>query len=242
MRATATAVLRRVLPQELRGALDYYRFPGRRDGRYGPLNGQHARRAMFERIIAELPPAFVVETGTHRGRTTEFIASRVASPIYTVESDRRLHGFARVRLRRFPHVQLVVGDSREWLRRLASDGPARDAVGLFYLDAHGGAELPLHAELDLVCASWTRPIVIIDDFAVPDDSGYRFDDYGQAGCLTLDYIRPLVRRHELTCLFPVCPSSEESGARRGCVVLVRDPAHVETLVATALLRVWPDGD
>ena len=59
---------------------------------------------------------------------------------------------------------------------------------------------------------------MVDDFQVPHDSGYRFDDYGPQKRLCLDYLKP-IENLGLQAFLPAVPSEQETGARRGCVVL-----------------------
>ena len=59
---------------------------------------------------------------------------------------------------------------------------------LFYLDAHWNDHLPLREEVELALKHFAKAVLIIDDFAVPDDPGYAFDDYGPGKALTLDYL------------------------------------------------------
>ena len=108
------------------------------------------------------------------------------------------------------------------------DEPLRSVTGstlFFYLDAHWNADLPLAEELEIVFARCPAAVVMVDDFQVPDDPGYGYDDYGPGKTLTPDYIAPMVASHDLAAFYPATPATEESGERRGCVVLARDDVH-----------------
>src|SRR5262245_4270536 len=94
---------------ELRGALDYFLHPKRGEAWGGAFNGQRARVALFENIVAKCSPVVIVETGTYLGTTTEYLAA-TRLPIYSVEHDRRACGFARTRLWRRRNVHLKQGD------------------------------------------------------------------------------------------------------------------------------------
>jgi hypothetical protein len=74
-------------------------------------------------------------------------------------------------------------------------------------------------------------VVVIDDFEVPGDPGYAFDDYGAGKALTSEYISGMIERFKLRAYYPTKPSTCETGAKRGCVVL----AH-RTLSDVSLLR------
>ena len=88
----------------------------------------------------------------------------------------------------------------------------------FYLDAHWYNYLPLNNELEIIFSSWNSPIVMIDDFEVPN-TDYQFDDYGDIGRINLDYIAPTVDKHKLSTFFPGKDPEYETGSKRGSVVL-----------------------
>lgn len=221
----------------LKGLFDYYRFPERRDAWGGPFNGQQARVSLFQELIANLRPIAIVETGTYLGTTTAFMAE-TGLPVFTIEQHPRNLGFARLRLRSWPNVKLRCGDSRAMLQSLF-DGPLHahlDATIYFYLDAHWNDDLPLAEEIDLAFRRCPAAVVMVDDFAVPGDAGYGFDDYGPGKTLNAEYIAPAVAAHELAVYYPSTPSAEESGARRGSIVLCRDAMHGEALSSVPFLR------
>jgi hypothetical protein len=223
------------------GMIDYFRFPERRDPGGGPFNGQYKRRELFLSLIFTCRPAAIIETGTHVGASTEFMAEVSKLPVYSVEVDARYFGFAKMRLRKRRNVQLSFGDSRAFLTNFISRDAAR-YIGrplLFYLDAHWGKDLPLSEELAIIFASFLHAIVMIDDFHVPHDSGYGYDDYGVGKTLNREYIASQVKRFHIAEFYPATPSSVESGIRRGCVVLAQDPALIDALSRIPLLRKWP---
>jgi hypothetical protein len=218
--------------------IDYYRFPKLRSSWGGALNGQEHRQKIVETFISRLPLDAIVETGTFRGTTTSFFAALTSLPIYTVEYDPRAQGFGFMALRRFKNVHRFGGDSRQFLRRLTSEPSLRDKTILFYLDAHWGEDLPLSEELDIICNHWSRAVVLIDDFQVPDDAGYNYDDYGSGKVLNLDYIKPFVQRFGLRMFFPSLSSRKETGAKRGSVTLASEANLVKTLRMMPEVREW----
>ena len=145
--------------ESLRGYLDYYRFPEQRDRR-GPFNGQPGRVALFRYIFETLKPVALIETGTFLGATTDFLAS-FGRPVFTVEHQAHIYGFAQARLQLRRSVTIARGDSRVILRRWLA-GPLRrraDAETLFfYLDARGNDELPVAEELAIVFGRCPRAI------------------------------------------------------------------------------------
>lgn len=204
----------------------------------GPMNGQAGRREIVRQLTAQVRPEAVVEAGTFRGDTTAFLADVTGSPVHTVEASRRFHVFARWRLGR-DDVHLTLADSRAFLR--AFDLSAE--VVFFYLDAHWEEDLPLKEELEIIAARFPRSIVMVDDFEVPADAGYGFDDYGPGVVLTEEILPDAVR--DWTRLYPRLASRHETGACRGCVVLVPPAWDSARLARAAGLRAsttpYPEG-
>ena len=201
------------------GAIDYYRFPELQNQWGGPFNGQSARCNLFHAIVRACRPTAIIETGTYRGDTTDYMACAVDVPIYSVEFLRRNFGFATARLWGHRHVHLARGDSRFFLSKLLQSGCLNRGTTFVYLDAHWNDELPLFEEIALIFSKMPSAVVMIDDFEVPWDMGYGFDDYGSGKSLKLDYILPSIKKFSLVVFGPSTASQYETGARRGCLVL-----------------------
>jgi hypothetical protein len=256
--ALARRVLRPLIPaptitmiHRTLGLIDYIRSPDRDEG-WGPFNGQTARQALFVDIIAKTQPPAIVETGTFLGVTTVLMA-QTGLPVFTIELHPRNYGFARARLWRRRNVKLIHGDSRTGLRGLfagALHSLSSFAV-FFYLDAHWNDDLPLAEELDIVFSRCPSAVVMIDDFEVPSDAGYGYDDYGPGKALVLGYIKPVISSHQLQVYYPSTPSVADYPStpmaaaglavpgklRRGCVVLAKKACHGPALASVSLLRV-----
>lgn len=215
-------ILKRALGAKLLGIMDYYRYPHSRASWGGALNGQEHRQQMVETFIRRLPIDAIVETGTYRGTTTTYLASLTSLPIYTVELNRRLHGFGWAALWRFKNIHRFNGDSRPFLRKLTANKKLCQKTILFYLDAHWNADLPLAEELEIIFRHWKRAVVLIDDFQVIDDPGYNYDDYGSGKGLTIDYIQPAIKQFGLCAFYPSLSSLKETGAKRGSITLAAD--------------------
>ena len=221
----------------VRGACDYRWRPEFRDPWGGPFNDQAARVALFRSLLEAFHPWAIVETGAFRGTTTEFFA-RTGLPVFSAEADAYAFGFSWMRMRPYRNATVLHGDSRAVLRKCLA-GPAWLAHGsnpFFYLDAHWRDDLPLAEEIDIVFGRCPDAIVMIDDYAVPGDAGYAYDDYGPGKALDMAYIAPAVHAHKLAAFHPSTPSARETGARRGCIVLVGAARHETTLASLPLLR------
>jgi predicted O-methyltransferase YrrM len=200
----------------------------------GAFNGQAERCATFLEMIAALKPAALIETGTYRGTSTEFMARHFTGPIHSCEVDRRCFQGTRRKLARFPQVELAQSDSRPFLRYvLARLKPA--APLLVYLDAHWWDDLPLAEEIEIILGSGHDAAIMIDDFEVPDDPGYTFDDFGPGKRFCLDMLAFMADRPE-PLFYPRARSEAETGSKRGAVVLSTGPRVTAALSVVTRLR------
>ena len=201
---------------KLLGRFEYYRHPEMLDLWGGPFNGQCFRQLMYLDLALACNFEAIVETGTFRGSTTRFLAQNSGgAPVYSCEYGPLNFEFAKWRLRGDQNLFLFNLDSRNFIRDLKI---SRQAKTFFYLDAHWGADLPLREELNLIIQKFEKFVVMIDDFEVPNDPEYQFDDYGPGKRLSLrDF--PLHQDNGIACYFPARPSCQESGLRRGVIVL-----------------------
>ncbi|MEO7634187.1 MAG: hypothetical protein ABIS38_00895 [Sphingomicrobium sp.] len=205
------------LDPEFAGALKFLRQPelGRAWG--GPMNGQRWRCLMFAELVHKTAAKAIIETGTYLGTTTEWLTA-FQLPVFTCEALPENYGFAKTRLQAVPNVRVLQADSRAFLAQLLA-GPFGTGPNLFYLDAHWDDDLPLAEELEIIFGQAPGSVVVIDDFEVPGDPGYGFDDYGDGKALNAAYISGIAERFKLQIYYPTTPSASETGALRGCVVL-----------------------
>ena len=220
----------RMAPGPIGAALDELR-PSLAQGFGGPFNGQERRVEAVREMFAAIPFVVVVETGTFRATTTLFLRDLTAVPIATVEVSPRYYYYSRRRLSRARDISLIRGQSPAVLRSIAANPKWNGDPAFFYLDAHWLADLPLVAELTEIAQGWRNYAVLIDDFRVPDDPGYAYDDYGAGKVLEPAVLAALADR-SLSVFWPAAHSNSETGARRGWVVLATAGS-----VADALRRI-----
>jgi hypothetical protein len=232
------------------GSINYVISPELGIG-WGPFNGQSARQALFIDIVMRLRPQAIVETGTACGATTELM-SQTGLPIFTIEAHPQRFGFARARFWGKRNVKVLYGDSRTVLRKLLGGPSSSLSSGtlLFYLDAHGSEDLPLADEIEIIFDACPAAVVMVDDFEVPSDPGYGYDDYGAGRALTSEYIKPLLLAHRLQAYYPSTPSYADYPStpmaavglrapgmlRRGCVIVARETCHGAVLASMPQLR------
>jgi hypothetical protein len=201
------------------------------------FNGQAHRKRMFSEIISAVPLDAIVETGTWLGNSTGYMAQTALRPVTSCELSPRFHALAKMRLADLDRIQLQQGDSRRFLSGLAATELAKKSV-FFYLDAHWYDDLPLGEEMETIGDHWKQFVIMIDDFQVPDDSGYGYDSYGDGKALTLELLRPAMTKYNLAAYFPSARSDQETGARRGSVVFTRTGEFSEKLSRLKSLRQW----
>jgi hypothetical protein len=214
---------------------------GNRQSWGGPFNGQTGRTAIMEAILKTCLLDNVVETGTFRGTTTEFLARRVSGRVYSCESEPRYFLYARRRLEPLGNVDVHLADSRAFLQTLLSQGAVCQARTLFYLDAHWSIDLPLASEIEIILKNHPSNIIGIDDFEVPFDSGYGFDDYGPDKRLWLPILAAF-RTAVPNFYVPSISSAEETGAKRGCIWFASNDELDRLLAQVPNLRRVDDKD
>lgn len=223
------------------GTFDYFLKPWLRDAAElhswawrgtGPMNGQPHRQEITKDIIERMGARAIVETGTYRGVTTEFLA-QTGIPVHTIEFSPRLFAYSTLRLRKYPNVQTHVGSSPEVLQTLAERTMSRGAVFaqqpppaallpgervFFYLDAHWDAHIPLAQELAVIQQYFKHSVVMVDDFAVPGDS-YRWLDRGPNARLDETSLRVWNDKRRW---YPAVSAWREAGQNTGWCVLAQD--------------------
>lgn len=109
-----------------------------------------------------------IETGTHLGETTEWMA-REGFDVITIELSGELYSLAKERLKRYANVQLILGDSAQLLPELLS---RLNEPACFWLDAHysggetakGKIDTPIMEELKAIINHPIRShVILIDD-------------------------------------------------------------------------------
>lgn len=209
-------------PLEIIGTIEWYLYKDQQTNTWGgAFNGQEGRTAIFRELMEHVSFQAIVETGTFRGDSTEFMARSSGLPLYTTESHSRYYAFAKNRLRETEGVFVAREDSRSFLGRLAMDPFFPKDRIFFYLDAHWEEDLPLRDEVFIIAHNWSEFAIMIDDFQVPDDPGYTFDDYDNGNVLCLDYLM-LDELKPLQVYWPSLPSDKETGKRRGCAIITSD--------------------
>lgn len=213
--------LRSVIGERNLARIDFKRGVRLKSSWEGVFNQQLGRKQIFDDINEHFGIETIVETGTFRGTTTEYFSKASAMQVFSIEFDSYNAGYAQARLASYQNVEVINLDSRSGLKYLIEEKKLEPSQNTFiYLDAHWNRDLPLRDELRIVFEFWKDNLVVmVDDFCVPDDRGYAFDDYGESGSLAISHIQDIIHNFNIGVYFPKMNSSEETGSKRGCVVL-----------------------
>jgi len=182
------------------------------------MNWQNERKKIVSHIITNSNIDAIVETGTFIGNTTGYLHIKYNLPVYTCELNHQFFLLSQSRLKDLKQVYFHNSDSRSFLKSLTKSELAHSNI-FFYLDAHWYNDLPLREEISIICKNWRNFAIMVDDFEVPGDSGYGYDDYGPGKALNLKHIEDLLNEYKLKPFFPSINSENETGSKRGCVVL-----------------------
>ena len=106
----------------------------------------------------------------------------------------------------------------------------------FYLDAHWNDDLPLQEEIKIIFNNWPLSVIMVDDFKVPDDPDYIYDNYGIGKELSIEYLDTLSYLN-FSAFFPSKKGNSETGLKRGSVILVKDKDLVEKVKTFSSLKI-----
>lgn len=200
-----------------------------------PFNGQKYRMSLFQALLGKFNFDTVIETGTNRGSTTQYIAQHFSGPIFSIEYMEKYADFSRLRTKKYTNIEIIINNSVDGLNSILRKQNLIGKYVFFYLDAHWYDYLPLQDELDLILKqnSDVKSVIMIDDFAVPHDNDYGFDSY-KAGTLNYDYIKPVLTTQSEV-FFPTTPAKLETGFKQGCAVICSNQELAKKLEAVPLL-------
>ncbi len=194
------------------------------------LNGQAGQQAIVASLQKHFQFTAAIETGTFLGATAEHLVKSGFPKVATIEHVPIYADYARGRLASLGgRVLILTTESPEGLNQLANDPAFSNENVFFYLDAHThGLPSPLAEELAVIFRHWPQAVVMIDDFQVPSDPGYAYDDYGDGTTLTPDWLDNILSKPYAS-FYPSLPSSEETSHKRGSVVLAKEASIIEQL-------------
>lgn len=144
------------------------------------MNGQRNRLRTAYLLGEIIQPEVAIESGSYLGTTTQYLTAIAATKTYSIEINPRFSGVAKNRLKldvAAGRVTIIDGNSAEKLPLILKELDPKETRILAYLDAHWLEYIPLHAELEALITWGGDFAAIIDDFYIPTDEGYGFDQY-----------------------------------------------------------------
>lgn len=219
------------------GFVEYFAHPQLINKWGGPFNGERKRQLFVKRLINDIAPEMIIETGTFRGDTTEYLSEIYSGKIYSIENNPYYWGYSLARFLFKYNVHVTYGDSRKTLNKLLAQVD-RNKILFIYLDAHWGADLPLREEIDIIYSTCINSLVMIDDFKIPGDEKYGYDRYSQKKYISLEYLSSEIKNHQLMTYIPNYPATEESGSRRGWAILTKEKSSKDYLSKYTDIRLF----
>lgn len=150
------------------------------------------------------------------------------APVFSCEVDLTRYVLSRLHLLPVTGVKVAHARSPEFLAGLCGT----EGVGanpMFYLDAHWAVECPLREELEVIARKQQCGVIVIDDFRVPWDDGFGYDEYN-GECLDLTLLRRTFqsRRPDLTVYLPAYEACLEGlDSPRGMAVIFMGQQRVD---------------
>jgi predicted O-methyltransferase YrrM len=165
-------------------------------------------------MLEILKPDFVIESGSYLGTTTQYLAGFPTKKTYSVEINKEFAAVASERLKsdiKKKRVEIVDGNSAIQMPKILREINPKTARVFAYLDAHWLEQIPLFEELQSLLDWGGDFIAVIDDFYIPDDPGYGYDQY-QKHRVDISHVPS---SDKLSVWIPSESSETESGSRRG---------------------------
>jgi hypothetical protein len=131
-----------------------------------------------------------VETGCNVGSSLCYLARHFPDlPCSSCEPDDAAFRFAREQAAPMRNAQVFHEASPDFLHAMAARDPQfcqRETI--FWLDSHGyGFRWPLREEIEFITSRFSSAFIFIDDFQVPGQPQFLFDEYDGQVC-GLDWI------------------------------------------------------
>ncbi len=173
------------------------------------FHGDPQYQGMVDELLGSLQVTDFVETGSFLGRSTAFVAQRWPGvQVHSTEINAGFFQTAQRRLGEMPNVHLHHCHSVQFITDLIQSGRLGE-LPVFFLDAHWEEDWPLPRELELIRQGCERAIIIIDDFRVPAQTQFSYDDYGADKVCAFEAAIPHLARSTVTAnLLPRYPRSE----------------------------------
>ena len=153
-----------------------------------PFEGDTYLADDYTQIIKYFKPTLLIETGTHLGNTTEYMAT-FNLPVMAIEKDENFYNITKSKVQTCLNVQVILGDSPTVLEK--NYDYLKTHKILAFLDAHWGGGLTLERELTFIKKLPIKPFLIIHDVKNPTHPEYGYDSHDNHE-YTYEYFKPYI--------------------------------------------------
>ena len=162
-----------------------------------------------------------VETGTLYGNTAGYTNRVFKTPVFTAELNSTHYLVSKANLVWARGVTQYKASSPDFLNQVCQGSVIGDNP-MFYLDAHWNEFMPLPDELTIIAENCEKAVILIDDFMVPWDDRFLYDEYPD---IRIDveiinrWLRP--KREDISVYMPAYdPRSDPSGKGIGFAIIL----------------------
>jgi len=137
-----------------------------------------------------------IETGTNVGSTLHYIASNFPEiKCYSCEPHLKSFEFAKSKVEHFSNVTIENIVSPDFFYKIGSKELFKKTA-IFWLDSHGhGFRWPLKEEVAYITNNFNDGYLFIDDFKVPNQPHFGFDEYKEQIC-NWDFIKDSLKSNQ----------------------------------------------
>ena len=185
------------------------------------FNHECIRAYIFWRLHQHFGCSSFVETGSLYGSTSAYVQRVFKTPVFTSEINSTYYLFSKANLLWARGIKKFRSNSPDFLKRVCHPSTI-GSNPMFYLDAHWYDHVPLPEELATIRDRCEKAVIVIDDFFVPSEPRFRYDEYPQLRIdLSVVETALLDRRKDVSVYLPAYdPEKEPYGKAAGFAVLL----------------------
>lgn len=209
----------REFPDDISSIEDLVRFCRRH--KVMGFNLEAIRAYIFWRLHNRYECSSFVETGTLYGNTAAYTHKVFKTPVFTTELNTTHYVVSKTNLAWARGVQQYKASSPDFLAQVCYSNKIGNNP-MFYLDAHWNEFMPLPDELSIIAEHCKKAVILIDDFMIPWDNRFLYDEYPDIRIDTdiiTNWLQP--KRSDISVFMPnYDPASDPSGKGIGFAAIL----------------------
>ena len=209
----------RGFPEDLSNVDDLVRFCKRH--KVMGFNREAIRAYIFWQLHRRYRCSSFVETGTFYGNTAGYAHRVFKTPVFTAELNNTHYVVSKTNLAWARGIHQYKASSPEFLDSVCDPAKIGENT-MFYLDAHWNEFMPLPDELTIIAERCEKAVILIDDFMVPWDDRFFYDEYPDIR-IDLDIVNKWLKpkRSDISVFMPSYdPSDDPSGKGIGFAAIL----------------------